>query len=349
VLQASALVSVGAQVSGIVKSVHVTLGQEVKAGDLVAEIDSLAQENALKSAEASLANIVAQKAAQQAGLAQTERTLARAREMSAQRLVTQADLESAEAALASANAQLAALDAQIEQATLNVESAHLNLSRTRISAPMAGTVVAVLVEAGQTLSASQSAPTVVKIANLDSMLIRAEISEADVTRVEPGQKVYFTILGEPGRRIEARLRSVDPAPPSIASEGNADTSSSAVYYNGIFEVPNPDRRLRIAMTAQVSIVLAAAENALLVPSASVQRAGRGAVLRVYDPRTGTVTPRPVRVGLDNKVMAQIVDGLSEGELVVTGARGAAQPRGTGGAGARPGGGLLGGGGPPIRF
>jgi len=349
VLQASSLVSVGAQVSGIVKSVHVTLGQAIKAGDLVAEIDSLTQENAVKSAEASLANIVAQKAAQQAGLVQSERALARATEMSAQRLVSQADLDTAEANLASARAQLVALDAQIEQANLNVESARLSLSHTRITAPMNGTVVAVLVEAGQTVSANQTAPTIAKIANLDSMLIKAEISEADVTRVAAGQKVYFTILGDPDSRIVASLKSVEPAPTSIASDNAADTSG-AVYYNGIFEVPNPGHRLRISMTANVTIVLADAENTLLVPSAAVRRAGNaGAVVRVYDPATKTVTPRPVQVGLDNKISAEIVQGLKEGDLVVIGGA-AGQPGSrsssgggaTGQQGARSGGGLLGG-------
>ena len=348
ILEASALVSVGAEVSGRIEALHVALGDEVDAGDLIAEIDSLAQENAVKSAEAALANIVAQKAAQEATLAQAEKALSRAEQMRPDSLVSESDYEIAQANVASAEAQLAALDAQIEQATINVEAAQLNLSRTQITAPISGTVVAVPVEEGQTLSAQQSAPTVVKIANLDSMLIKAEISEADVTRVKPGQEVHFSILGEPDTRISATLRSIEPAPSSIAEDGSSSSSSStAIYYNGIFEVPNPDRTLRISMTAEVTIVLDVARDVLTVPSSALRSGPQGQKsVGVLDPQTRTVTRRRVEVGLDNKVSAQIIAGLEEGDLVVTGApAGAATGQGAG----RPaGGGPTIVGGPMIR-
>ena len=339
ILQASQLVSVGAQTSGIVKSVNVMLGDAVTAGQVIAEIDSLDQENALQSAQASLASAEAQRAAQQASLEQAERALTRANDMRTRELLAQSEYEAAEAAVTNARAQLAGLDAQIELANIAVAAAQLDLSRTTITAPIPGTVVAVLVEQGQTVSAAQTAPTIVKIANLDSMLIKAEISEADVTRVAPGQRVYFTVLGAPDNRIEATLKSIDPAPSSIASDTTADASTTAVYYNGIFEVPNPDHALRISMTAQVTIVIDEARDALIVPSSAlrgVRPGGRG-VVEVYDPATATLTPREVEVGLDNNVSAAILSGLAEGELVVaTGA--ARQAAGQGGQGGfRPGG------------
>ena len=340
VLQASQLVSVGAQTSGIVKSVNVALGDAVSAGEVIAEIDSLDQQNALQSAEASLASTQAQRAAQQTSLEQAERALSRANDMRTRELLSQSEFEAAEATVTNARAQLAGLDAQIELANIAVEAAQLNLSRTTITAPISGTVVAVLIEQGQTVSAAQTAPTIVKIANLDSMLIKAEISEADVTRVAPGQRVYFTVLGAPDNRIEATLKSIEPAPSSIASEAAADASATAVYYNGIFEVPNPDHALRISMTAQVTIVIDEARDALIVPSSAlrgVRRGGQGMV-EVYDPASGTLTPREVEVGLDNNVSAAILSGVSEGELVVaTGAARSGQPAG-GGNQFRPGGG-----------
>ncbi|MCP8884067.1 efflux RND transporter periplasmic adaptor subunit [Devosia sp. XJ19-1] len=322
VLEASALVSVGAEVSGTIKAVHVTLGQEVRRGDLIAEIDSLNQENAVKSAEAALAGIEAQRRNQEANLVAAEASLVRQQQLSANSLVSQTALETAQAAVEQAKAQIDQLNAQLAQAELTVESAELNLARTQIVAPADGTVVALLVEEGQTLNANSATPTIAKIANLDTMVIKAEISEADVVKVSAGQKVYFTILGEPDQRIEATLREIEPAPTSIADE--TASAGSAVYYNGLFEVPNPDHRLRISMTASVTIVLAEARGVLTLPSSLVGRRGPdgGAVVTVYDPQTEETRQARVEIGLNNNISAEIISGLAEGEQVVnaTGAR-----------------------------
>ena len=319
VLEANSLVSVGAEVSGRIEAVHVVLGQDVRRGDLIAEIDSLDQENALKTAQAVLAGIEAQKRNQEATLVKTRAALERNERLSANSLVSQTDLETAQAAVDSAQAQIDQLEAQIAQSELSVESAELDLARTRIVAPSDGTIVALLVEAGQTVNANQTIPTIVKIADLDTMVIKAEISEADVVRVVPGQRVYFTILGEPDVQIDATLREVEPAPTSIGSD-TADTDT-AIYYNGLFDVPNPDHKLRISMTAQVTIVLDEVEDALTLSSALVTRKDPqgNVVVPVYDPVSEQIAPRRIEVGLNNNVIAEIKSGLSEGEQVVSGA------------------------------
>ncbi len=337
VLQANSLVSVGAEVSGRIDAVNVKLGQDVKKGDVIAEIDSLNQENAVKAAQAALTAIEAQKRAQEATLVQAKAALARNTSLSAGNLVSKTDLDSAQAAVDSSLAQIDQLDAQIAQAQLSVESAQLNLSRTKIMAPNDGTVVAVLVEAGQTVNANQTTPTIVKIADLDTMVIKAEISEADVVRVAAGQRVYFTILGEPDKQIDATLREIEPAPTSISSDST--TTDTAIYYNGLFDVPNPDHKLRISMTAQVTIVLDEVENALVLSSGLVTRRGPdgNAMVLVYNPDTEQTEPRRVEVGLNNNVMAEIKSGLNEGdEVVASGASGVRVP--TGGQGVRMGGG-----------
>jgi membrane fusion protein, macrolide-specific efflux system len=346
VLEASSLVSVGAEVSGTIKAVHVTLGEAVERGQLIAEIDSLNQENALRSAEAALAGIQAQRRNQEAVLANAEAALSRQQQLSASSLVAQTNVESAQAAFDQARAQIDQLDAEIAQSELTVDAAQLDLDRTQIVAPNDGTVVALLVSEGQTLNANSSTPTIARIAELDTMVIRAEISEADVVKVTPGQRVYFTILGEPDNRIEATLREVEPAPTSIASEtGTAE--AGAVYYNGLFDVPNPDHRLRISMTASVTIVLDEVSDALVLPSSLVTRRGPGGeiAVSVYDPESEATTPVPIEVGLNNNISAEIVSGLEEGQLVVnaTGAR-----LGSGGGGPGGGGGPRGGG-PMMRF
>jgi len=337
-LEASTVTSVGAQVSGRIETLHVKLGDEVKKGDLIAEIDSLDQTNAVKSAEAALANMRAQKEGRLSDLTQAQQTLTRTEQLLKQNLKSQADYDAANATVTATNAAITALEAQISQAELAVDSANLNLSRTKITSPVDGTVVAVLVTEGQTVSAAQQTPTIIKVANLDTMVIKAQISEADVTRVQPGQKATFTIMGEPDKQIDAVLRSIEPAPDAITtSDTGISSTDNAIYYNGRFEVQNPDHRLRIAMTAKVTIVLADEQNALILPSSALGTAGRDGKyrVRVLDPSTDEISVRQVTVGINNNVSAEIKDGLQEGDRVLAlGAASAAASRqqGPGGGG-----------------
>ncbi|WP_118133632.1 efflux RND transporter periplasmic adaptor subunit [Oceanicella sp. SM1341] len=323
------LVAVGAQVSGQITALDVALGDEVKEGDLVAEIDSVTQENDLRTAQAQLANVRAQKAEAEATLRLAQTTLARQRKMVQARTGSQADLDTAEADVATTEAQIDALDAQIEEAEVGVSTAQANLAYTRITAPMDGTVLAVVSQQGQTVNAAQSTPTIIVLGQLDTMTVRAEISEADIVNVHPGQPVYFTVLGDPGTRYDATLQSIEPAPESITSDSaitsssstssSSSSSSSAIYYNGIFDVPNPEGRLRTYMTAEVHIVLGAADDAVLVPSSALSGSqASGYTLRVQGPG-GAIETREVEVGLNNKIRAEITSGLEEGERVVTSA------------------------------
>jgi macrolide-specific efflux system membrane fusion protein len=330
------LVAVGAQVSGRLTSLKVALGQKVKSGDLVAEMDSLTQQNSLRTAQASLQNTRAQRQEKEATLALTESSLARQRKTLALTASSRADYDSAEANVKTTRAQIAQLDAQIIEAEVAVETARINLGYTRITAPIDGAVLAIVTQEGQTVNAVQSAPTIVVIGQLDTMTIRAEISEADVVKVRPGQNVYFTILGEPDNRYRAILQSIEPAPESIKSDSsfnssNASTSSSssssssstAIYYNGIFNVPNADNRLRTYMTAVVHFVLGEARNVLTVPAAALNGPAADGTYTVQVIETdNTTTVRMIRIGLNNKITAEVRDGLKEGERVVLGQRSA---------------------------
>ncbi|WP_168406405.1 MacA family efflux pump subunit [Acinetobacter indicus] len=276
VLEATKMVSVGAQVSGQVRKMYVELGDQVKQGQLIAQIDSVRQENELKTAEASIKNQQAQLAVRQANLAKVEAEYRRQQAMYDQDATSRAELEAALASYKSAQADIAAINAQIEQSRLTLATTREDLGYTRIVAPMDGTVVAIVTEEGQTVNANQSAPTIVKLAKLDTMTVKSEISEADVMKVEEGQRVYFTTLGNSEKKHYATLRQVEPAPNSINTETNnsSSTSSSAVYYNALFDVPNEDGKLRIDMTAQVSIVLDEAKNVLMIPAAAIQASNR---------------------------------------------------------------------------
>ena len=327
-LKAFNLVSVGAQASGQVKSLKVELGQKVQKGQLIAEIDSLTQQNSLKTAEASLRDVRAQRLAKEATLRKAEATLKRQRLLVEQEAGSQQDYEDALAARDIAREDIKALKAQIEKARIEVSTAKVDLGYT---APMDGRVVAIITKQGQTVNAAQSSPTIIMLAQLDVMTVEAEISEADVVRVKPGQMVYFTILGEPDHRYETTLRAIEPAPESITDEdtgsssgssSSSSSSSSAVYYNGLFDVPNPDGKLRISMTAQCTIVLSHAKNAVCVPSTALGPKDRqgGYLVRVLG-KDGQPMDRQVRVGINDGTQAQILEGVQAGERVIIGEAG----------------------------
>ncbi|AUU22160.1 efflux RND transporter periplasmic adaptor subunit [Aeromonas caviae] len=325
-LKARKQVSVGAQVSGQIKKLHVTLGQEVKQGDLLVEIDDLPQQNTLKDALAQRDNLQAQLDSKEATLRNARLAYQRQQQIVARGLGSTADHDSAKATLDETLADIRALNAQRVQAEIAVDTARVNLGYTRILAPLSGTVVAMPVEEGQTLNASQSTPTLLKIAQLDTMTVEARISEADVINVRVGMPVYFTILGNSQRRFEGSLRAIEPAPDTINDDDTTSSSdSSAIYYHGLFEVPNQDGQLRISMTAQVYLVVARLKDALVIPAIALQ----GDQVRVVD-NGGKISLRRVKVGLNNKVDAQILSGLSTGERVIVSEVSAGQSDAAGG-------------------
>jgi membrane fusion protein, macrolide-specific efflux system len=318
-------VSVGAQVSGQIKRLYVVLGDVVKQGQLIAEIDATPQNNALRNAEAALQNYSAQRQAKQAALEQAVLALKRQQDLMSQDATSRQNLEVAQASVNTLQAEAKALDAQIQQQRISTDTARVNLGYTRILAPMNGVVSAVVSEEGRTVNANQSAPTIIKVASLDTVTIKAQISEADVVRVRAGMPVYFTILGEPRKRYEAKLRAIEPTPESEQTDTTTTTTSTttaAIYYNGLFEVPNPEGKLKVAMTAQVSIVLGTAKDALLIPSSALGKRSKGGhyAVRVLQGQgeQAKVVDREVKVGLNNRVQAEILEGLKAGEKVVVG-------------------------------
>lgn len=324
-LKPSRLVSVGAQVSGRIETLHVKLGDKVKAGDPIADIDSRTQRNALLSAQAAQRTARANRDALATDLRQFELALHRQQQLVATQLVARADFDAAKAKVDATREQIAALEGEIVQRQTDVDIAQTNLEFTRITAPTDGTVLAVVARQGQTVNAVQSAPTIVMLGNQDVMTVYAEISEADVVHTSVGQEAFFTILGDSGRRYSSRLRDIAPAPESItredasglASPATAGGSRTAMYYNGQFDVSNADGRLRSYMTAQVRIVLGHAKGVLIIPSAALgARAADGRYSVQVRGKDGHPAPRSISTGLDDQINVEVRSGLQEGEQVV---------------------------------
>ncbi len=329
-LKPSRLVAVGSQASGRITSLKVKVGDTVKAGDLIALIDSTTQDNALRTAGAALANVRAQRNERLAELENANLTLARQQAIYEKQAGSRADLQSAEAEVKVVTAQIEALDAQITEAEVAVETAQADVGYTRISAPMDGTVLAIVNQEGRTVNATQSAPTIVALGDLTRMTVRAEISEADITRVEAGQKVRFNVIGDRGRSYDATLDAIEPAPESIvddssvassstgSSSSSSSTSSSAIYYIGVFDVPNDSGRFRTYMSAEVNIILGSATDVLTIPSSALPETAATGASQIRIEKDGRIETRKVEIGLNNKITAEVKSGLSEGERVVIG-------------------------------
>ena len=328
------LVAVGARATGRIVSMKVKPGSIVKQGDLLAEIDPTTQTNDLKSKEAALANYRGKLAEQEAQLVLAKQNMTRQQTMISSHAVSKADFDDADAQVKIRAAQIDQLKAQIVQAEVDVETAKVNLGYTRVTAPSDGTVLATVVQEGQNVNAVQSAPTIVILGDLSVMTVRAEISEADVINVKPGQDLYFNVLGNRTRRYESRLEKIEPAPESIRNDisfnssstaSSSSATSQAIYYNGTFNVPNDDGVLRTYMTAEVHIILGRAQKVLLIPSDALNDvSGKQAVVNVLD-KNGKLEARDIETGLNNKVMVEVVSGLKEGETVVTGVSNGTMP------------------------
>ena len=263
---------------GQIKKLYVVLGQEVKQGEMIAEIDSQTQENTLNTDKAKLDNYKAQLEARKIILAISRKQYDRERVLMKTNSTSQQNLENARDAYATAKANVNEMESLIRQTQIAINTDETNLGYTKIRAPLNGTIVSVPVEEGQTVNANQTTPTIVQIANLNDMEIDIEISEGDITKVKPGMKIDYTILSEPNTVFHARLDSIDPGlttltdgsyDKSSSSTSSSSSSNEAVYCYGRAYVDNPEGKLRIGMLTQNTIHVSSAENVLIVPSITI--------------------------------------------------------------------------------
>ena len=311
-LEASTFVDVGAQVSGQLQSLLVEIGQQVATGDLLATIDARVQVNRVEASRANLKADQAQMSARRAALDLAQSNVKRQRELMQDNLTTRENLDNAINNLAAAESALIELESRIARSQAGLASDEAQLGYSTIYAPADGTVVSISTIEGQTINASQHVPTILRIADLNTMTVKADVSEADVTSIAEGTEVYFTTLGGSERRWYGKVKQIQPTPNVI---------DNVVSYPVLFDVDNADRTLLPGMTTQVFFIIAAAREVLTVPLGAVtfdQETGKASVRVVDD--SGGVATREIEVGMTNRIVAEVKSGLSPGDRVIAGTR-----------------------------
>jgi macrolide-specific efflux system membrane fusion protein len=302
-------VDVGAQLSGQLDVVHVEIGDRVEQGQLLAEIDPRIFESRVEADRARVASLQAQNNERAAGLELSRSQHTRNQALVQRGLIARDLVDTSSAALKQAEAQQKSIQAQLREAQSTLDGNVASLGYARIYAPIAGTVVSQTVLEGQTLNANQVAPTLLRIADLQTMTVTAQVAEADIVRIAPGMSAYFTTLGLPDRRWTGTVRQVLPTP---------DIINEVVLYKVLIDVENGDGALLPDMTAQVFFQIESADDVLTVPvnaliAARGPQAGNFVQVVAGDGRSER---RPVQVGLRDRDRAQIVSGLEEGDQVV---------------------------------
>lgn len=311
------LVTVGSQVSGQIETLYVKLGQTIKKGDLIAQIDSTTQQNTYDTEQARLESYQAQFEAAEVKLVVAKSQYDREAALYAKKASSKASLDEAQSTYATAKSNVVELKSLVLQTQISLNTAKVNLGYTKILSPLDGTVVSVPVEEGQTVNSAMSTPTIVQIADLSEMKILMEISEGDINKIKPGMVVTYSVLSSPDEVLTTTLKAIDPGLTTLSngSYTQGGSSDAAIYYYGRLEVPNPEGKLRIGMTTQDTIEIARKENALVIPMLSVIDKGGKSFVRVLEDNK-QVVEKQIQTGLSDGINIEVTDGLNEGELVI---------------------------------
>ncbi len=325
------LVTVGSQASGKIMILNAEIGQKVKKGELIAQIDPTTKQNDLDIERALLDTYTAQLESLNVALKVAQTKYDREVRLKKTDATSNADLEDAENTLAAAKASVREMESQIKQQQIAVNTAETNLGYTKIVATLDGTVISVPVKEGQTVNANQTTPTIAQIADLSKVEIKIEVSEGDIPFVKEGMTVRYSLLSSPDVVYKARISSIDPGDTTLSdssstttstssssssSSSTSSSSSNAIYYYAKARVDNPDSLLLLNMTTQNVIEIAHVSDVLMLPTLVIQNNGRGkSTVRVLR-ENGIIEDREVETGINNNVMTEIRSGVREGERVV---------------------------------
>lgn len=326
-VQTRNLTDIGAQVSGQIKKLYVKIGDSVQKGDLIAQIDSVTQENEVKNLQAQLLIDEADLNATQIAANVAKTQFLREQKLFKADATSRENYENAQNTYYLKSANLEQIKAKINQTMIRLDTAKKDLSYTQITAPLSGTIVSVPVKEGQTLNANQTAPTIAQIANLNELEIVMEITEGDITKIKPSQMVEYSILSNPQRKFYAPITTIDPGLTTLSdgkygnsqnlNSNSSSSSNSAVYYYAKALAENKDNFLKIGMTTENRIIIEQSENALIVPlNAVIDENGDKFVFVALDGFGAKSEKRAVKVGISDNVNIEILDGVSENDMLI---------------------------------
>lgn len=261
-LSAVVTVQVGSQVSGMIQRLAADFNDQVREGQIIAQIDATRFRATLQQAQAALKNAQASAARARVSQNHARREYDRAKALSDRKVIGEAELEDLRAKYELAAVELSSSEAQVSQARAALNAARVDLERTTIRAPISGTVLQRTVDVGQTVAASLQAPTLFTIAqDLAKMEVRAQVDEADVGKLRENLEAWFTVDAYPSREFVATIHQI---------RSNPNVQQNVVTYDAILRVDNPDGKLRPGMTANVRIVSERRDNVLRVPNAALR-------------------------------------------------------------------------------
>ena len=261
-LSAIVTVQVGSQVSGTVAALYADFNSTVKKGQLVAKIDPRLFDAAVQQGRANVAAAQGNLTKARAQAVDGERIARRAARLFEQKLVSEADAETAQSSADAAKAAVDAAAGTVEQAKAQLNQAQLNLAYTDIRSPKDGTVISRNVDVGQTVAASLQAPTLFLIAeDLRKMQVDTSVAEADIGKLQPGMRAMFTVDAYPNERFRGTVRQVRNSPQTV---------QNVVTYDAVIDVENAELKLKPGMTANCTFVYADREDVLRVPSAALR-------------------------------------------------------------------------------
>ncbi|MCR6573408.1 efflux RND transporter periplasmic adaptor subunit [Campylobacter insulaenigrae] len=317
-------VDVGAQVSGQITRLYVRLGDYVKEGDLIAQIDKDKQQNDLDITKAQLESAKANLESKKIALNIALKQYTREQKLYEKKATSLESLENLKNNFYALKASVADLNAQTTQLEISLKNAQKDLAYTTIVAPSKGEIINIAVEEGQTVNANQNTPSIVRLADLSEMEIRMQIAEADINKISVGKSVKFNILNEPEKKFEAIISSIDPANTTITDatsntnlNSNLNSSASAVYYYARVFVKNDNNFLRIGMSTENEIAIKTQKNVLVVPTLAIKNDAEGYYIEILKDNKNIIK-KPVKLGIKDNLNTQIVEGINEGDLVIIG-------------------------------
>lgn len=284
-LQPTDTVSVGSELSGIIKSVEADYNNRVKIGQVLARLDTSKLEAQMTQSRAALESVKASLEKAQTSLVDAKRTRDRNKELVSKGLISQSDFDTSQTNYDSSVAGLSVAKAAVSQAEATLQANKTDLYKSVIRSPISGVVLTRSIDPGQTVAASFQAPVLFTLArDLTQMELHVNVDEADIGKVHEGQKATFSVSAYPNRTFEARITQARYA---------STMTSGVVTYETVLKVDNADLSLRPGMTATADITVKKVENAILVPSPALRFSPP--VQQEEKPSTGLVgalLPRP---------------------------------------------------------